>query len=329
MGQWLRIGISVGLSAFFLYFAVKDVEWAQAGRAIESANYLYVLPILMTSVWTLIVRAQRWRVFLRPLGVPPLRPLIAATNIGFMANMVLPGRVGEVIRPVLVSRRENLPLGGILATVLLERVFDLLMVVVILGVAMLAVPIDESIRSKGYFATALAVAMMAVIAVLRWQEARALAVVRAVAARLPETIGKHLYDLVVGFVKALEILNSPLEFLRASLWTVYVWLVIAVVNALGLAAFHLPIEATWLVTGIIAIAVAVPSAPGYVGTFQWGAVAALSMYHVPDGDALAFSLIHHLLQFFATVGAGVYSLWTENMSFREIEQVKKDDDQTA
>jgi hypothetical protein len=73
----------------------------------------------------LYIRAQRWRVLLRPVGTPFLRALVDATNIGFMANVLLPLRIGEIIRPVLLSRKERQPLGGILATIVLERIFDM------------------------------------------------------------------------------------------------------------------------------------------------------------------------------------------------------------
>lgn len=325
MGRTLRIVISVGLSAFFLYFAVRGVEWSQAFEALHRANYFLMVPVALVSIWTLIIRAQRWRIFLRPLGVPPLRSLVAATNIGFMANMVLPARVGEVIRPVLVSRREKLPIGGIVATVVLERIFDLVMVLLMFGVATLVVPIDPKFKDAGYGLTATAVAMIAVIVVLRWQEALALRLVRAVCDVLPKTIGRHAYDLIVGFVKALEILDSPMDFLRAFLWTMYLWAVIALANGFGLAAFHLPLESTLILSAIVAIAVALPSAPGYVGTFQLGCVAALTIFHVPEGDAIAFSIVHHLVQFFAVVAAGVYSLWTENMTFHDIEAAEEGD----
>src|SRR5207244_4063072 len=101
MSRTGRIVVSIVFSVGFLGFAVWGVNWREAAAALAKAHYLYVLPMAAVSLWTLYIRAQRWRVLLRPVGTPAMRTLVAATNIGFMANMVLPFRMGEVIRPVL------------------------------------------------------------------------------------------------------------------------------------------------------------------------------------------------------------------------------------
>lgn len=317
-----RIALSVGISIFFLAFAVRNVAWDQAVAALRGANYAYLPPLLAVSLWTLIVRAQRWRVFLKPLGVPPLRSLVAATNIGFMANMVLPLRAGEVIRPLLVSRREGVPFGGVMATILLERIFDMFTILLLFGVSVLLVPITQEAKSWGVMLTALAALVAVVVGLLRWQEERALRLARKICDLLPQRFGDPVYAFAAGFAKALEVLGSPGDFLRALVWSVYMWLVIASIYAFGLAAFHLPIVGAVIVTAVIAVAVSVPSAPGYIGSFQVGCIVGLAIFAVPKSDALAFSVVLHLAQFVVTVAAGLYSLWTENMSLREVESIE-------
>src|SRR5438045_3893962 len=135
MSRTLRIGLSLVVSAVFLGFAARGVNWHEAGEALARAHYWYVVPIFPITVWSLYIRAERWRVLLRPVGTPAMKTLVAATNIGFMANNVLPLRVGEVIRPLLVSRKEHEPLSGVLATVLLERIFDMFTILFLFGVS--------------------------------------------------------------------------------------------------------------------------------------------------------------------------------------------------
>src|SRR5512135_1259288 len=174
MSRTLRVALSVVVSAVILGFAVRKVDWAEAGAALAAAQYLYVLPMLAVSIWSLYIRAQRWRVLLRPLGNPAMRTLVAATNIGFMANMVLPLRMGEVIRPVLVSRKEKEPLSGILATVVLERIFDMFTIVFLFGVSAAAVSVSPEVRQWGYRLCVLAALIGGTVAFVRWQEALAL-----------------------------------------------------------------------------------------------------------------------------------------------------------
>lgn len=324
----VRIAIGVAVSALLLWLAVRDVDWAEALGALRSANYLYVAPMLPITVWTLYIRAQRWRVFLRPVGVPPLSTLVAATNIGFMGNMLLPLRIGEVVRPVLVSRRERLPLSGLLASILLERIFDMFTILFLFGVAALLVPMSAQVQQSGGVLTAIALAVAGAVILVRWQEQLALRIIRRACSVLPGRAGSGIYGFATGFVKALEILDSPRAFLLAFAWSLYLWLVIASIYLIGVLAFDLnvPLLVTSLVvTTVVAIAVSVPSAPGYIGAFQIGCVLGLAIFRIGESQAIAYSIVLHLAQFVGILLAGLYSLWTENMSFRDLGSAPTDD----
>ncbi len=329
-GRGFRIGLSVAVSAVFLAFAVRGVNWGEAIEALQRANYLYVIPMLPVTVWTLLIRAQRWRVFLRAVGVPPMRTLVAATNIGFMANMVLPLRIGEVVRPVLVSRREGLPLSGMLASVLLERIFDMFTILFLFGVSASLVTVSEQVRRWGVMLSVLAFAVGATVALVRWKEAQALGVAQRMCNLLPARLGEPAYHFVRGFVQALEMLDSPQAFLRAFGWSLYLWLAIALVYVFGFVAFGLPVSTSTLTaalvtTTIVAVAVSVPQAPGYIGAFQLGCVLGLAIFDIPRSEAMAYSIVVHLTQFVGCIAAGLYSLWTEGISLREVESVERSD----
>lgn len=332
MNRTVRIGLSIAISAIFLAIAVWNVDWRQAGTALARAHYVYVVPMLLVTVWTLYIRAQRWRLLLRPLGNPPMRTLVAATNIGFMANMVLPLRAGEVIRPVLLSRKENEPLGGVLATIVLERIFDMTMVLLLFGISFMAVPVSDDVRRWGYALTFLAVAVAATVAAIRWQEALALRLLSWAVVRMPERAAHHVDHFFRGFIRALEILDNPWTFLQAIGWSLYLWSVIASTYFWGLLAFDLPVP--WVVgalvtTSMIAVAVSAPSAPGFIGAFQVGCALALGLFGVSESDAFAYSVVVHLTQFVGTIAAGLYSLTREGMTFHQIEHVSEADDTTA
>ena len=324
----LRIALSVAISAVFLGFAVRGVDWNEALAAVASANYLWVVLMLPVTVWSLYIRAQRWRVFLHAVGVPPMRPLVSATNIGFLANMVLPLRIGVVVRPVLLSRRAALPLSGVLASVLLERIFDMFTILFLFGVSASLVTVSDQVRQWGWMLSGLAVAVGAVIVLIRVQERLALGIARRLSELLPERVGTPAYGFAEGFVKALEMLDSPAAYLKAFGWSLYLWLVIALVYVMGFWAFHLdvpPLRGGIVLTTLVAIAVSVPSAPGFIGAFQLGCVIGLRIFGVADSPALAYSIVVHLTQFVGCVAAGLYSLWSENISLREVEAVEQGD----
>ena len=331
-GRWLRIAVSVAMSALFLWLAVRGVHWEDAAAALRGANYVWVVLMLPVTVWTLFIRAQRWRVFLHDVGVPPLRPLVSATNIGFMANMVLPLRIGEVIRPVLLSRRAHLSLSGVLASVLLERIFDMFTILFLFGVSVSLVTVSDEVRQWGWMLTGLAVAVAAVIVLIRVQERLALRIARRLADLVPGQAGDSAYQFAEGFVRALEMLDSPMAYVKAFAWSLYLWIAISVVYVFGFWAFHMDVpelRGALVLTTLVAIAVSVPSAPGFIGSFQLGCVLGLRIFGVNESAALAFSLIVHLSQFVGVIGAGLYSLWVEGISFREVEAAEQGDDRTV
>ena len=326
MNRTLRIVLSVAISAVFLGFAIRKVDWGEAAAALAAAHYMYVLPMFGVTIWTLYIRAQRWRILLRPVGTPAMRTLVSATNIGFMANMVLPLRVGEVIRPVLVSRKENEPLSGILATVVLERIFDMFTILFLFGVSASLVAVSDQVRHWGYYLSGLAAAVAAAVIIVRWQEALALRILQLALRPLPAAIGAPVDNFFRGFVQALETLQSPLTFVQLLGWSLYLWLVIAAIYLLGILAFDIPaplLVGSITVSAIVAIAVSVPQAPGYIGSFQLGCTLSLAIFNVSQSHAIAYSIVSHLTQFAAVVAAGLYSLAREGMTMRQLEAVSE------
>jgi uncharacterized membrane protein YbhN (UPF0104 family) len=205
-------------------------------------------------------------------------------------------------------------------------------ILLLFGVSALLVQVSPEVRQWGFMLTLLALAVGGTVILIRWQERLALQLVRRVCDLLPTKIGTGISSFIGGFVKALEILDSPAAFLLALAWSLYLWLVIASIYLLGLIAFDLPVPwfvGSLVVTAVIAIAVSVPSAPGYIGSFQLGAVLALHIFGVAESQAVAYSIVLHVTQSIGVILAGVYSLWTQNMSLRELGSVQREDVETA
>jgi uncharacterized protein (TIRG00374 family) len=245
--------------------------------------------------------------------------------------MVLPLRIGEVVRPVLLSRMAKLPLSGVLASVLLERIFDMFTILFLFGVSASVVNVSDQVRQWGWMLSGLAGAVAAVIILIRLQEKLALRIARRLADLLPGQAGEQAYGFAQGFVHALEMLDSPMAYIRAFAWSIYLWMAISVIYVLGFWAFHMDVPAlrgALVMTTLVAIAVSVPSAPGFIGSFQLGCVLGLRIFGIDDSPALAFSLIVHLTQFVGVIGAGLYSLWVENISLREVEAAEQENVRT-
>lgn len=328
----VRIGLSIAISVVFLYIAARDVDWAKAMTALSAAHYVWVLPVIGVTIAQVYLRALRWRVLLRPFGPPSLRAINTANNIGFMANFILPLRAGEVIRPVLLSRSENIPLGGILATNVLERIFDMFTILLLFGITAAFLPISEHARSLGSVLVAVAFGVAAGVVFIRWQEKLALRLLDAVTSFLPENIRSALRNFLEGFTQALRVLDSPAEFIAITLWSIGIWVVVSFIFGFGLFMFDMPSFfplGQICVAALVAVAVSVPSAPGFLGSFQLGCTIALGLLGVDKDLALAYGLVIHVTQFIAVIAVGMYSLVSEGLSLKQMEEVSHQDADAA
>ncbi len=171
--RYFQLGLGVALSAICLYFALRGENWAAIGQELGRANYLYLVPMVPLGFYILYVRAQRWKVILDLASGArqPIMPIFSASAIGFMANMVLPLRVGEFARPYLVSRHTGIPLSTALATVVVERVLDLLVLFVFAVGVVLFSDVPQLVKQLAWMAGAVtAVSMGAAVVVSAQRE---------------------------------------------------------------------------------------------------------------------------------------------------------------
>jgi uncharacterized protein (TIRG00374 family) len=321
MSRAVRIAIGVAISVVALYFAFPPrSEWGHVREAFARVQYVYVVPLMLLSAYTIVIRCQRWRLLLRPLGDVPFLPLFSATCIGFFCNMVLPLRIGEVVRPVLLARRTKLPASSVLGSVLLERLLDMVTILGFLGTVVMLVPVSETIRRSGVAFLAFAVAVVTLVLALQRRHPLALRLMSGTFALLPATLRARADEAMHGFIDGLQGLGGAL--LRIALYSLFLWLTIASVFALGFIACGLPIP---LVSGgltlvtVVAGAVSAPSAPGFIGTFQAGCIVALALFGVDRADAIPYSFVVWATQWLAQIVLGVVFLLRENVSFRDIQ----------
>ncbi len=325
MRRWGRIAFGVVISAVALYFALPPrAEWASVRAAFERVQYGYLVPIAILSAYSVFVRCQRWRLLLRPVAPVPFMPLFSATCIGFFCNMVLPLRVGEVVRPVLLARRTGLPVSSVLGSVLLERLLDMLTILLFLGITVALVPVPDTIRRSGIAFVFFAAFAVALVAALQRRHPLALRLMNALFGRLPIAVSTRAEAALNGFIDGLQGVGGALFML--ALWSVYLWLVIAGVFAIGFVACGLPVPivsgAIGLVT-IVAGAVSAPSAPGFIGTFQAGCVLALALFGVSRADAIPYAFVVWAAQWLTQIVLGVVFLLRENVSFRDIQAAEE------
>jgi uncharacterized membrane protein YbhN (UPF0104 family) len=188
-------------------------------------------------------------------------------------------------------------------------------------------PVSDRVRGWGVSVTLGAVVVGLGLGFAGWQQKLVLDLFRRLLRLLPARLHGPLENFATGFLQALSVLDSPGAFVRATAFSLYIWSLIGVTNALGLLAFDLPVPLFFgaiAITPIVSLAVSVPSAPGFIGAYQLGCILALAIFGVNESRAIAYSIVMNLTTFVACTSAGMYSLWSEGLSFQDMEAASEE-----
>src|SRR5207245_676766 len=258
----------------------------------------------------------------------PLLPLWHATAIGFMAHNLLPVRAGEFARAYAAKQALPVRFTTALASVGVERVFDGLMLVGLLAVALAAPSFPHAATIGGtslaaiarggaaLFGAVLVIALLVVHRPAPW-----LALLRRVAhALLPGRLADRVTHVAEGLVAGLEVLKSPGRFVGVVAWSLLLWLVNGASFAICFQAFGLPVpaEGALLLQGIIGFGVALPSSPGFVGVFEAATRATLAVYGIGATRAVSYAVGYHLTTFLPITLLGLYSLSRMRLHLAEL-----------
>jgi uncharacterized protein (TIRG00374 family) len=315
----LLVGLAV--SAACLWFATRGTDWDAVGRVLLGAHLPWVAAAAALGVAALAIRAQRWRLILRPVATVPFGPSFSATAIGFAASSILPLRLGEFLRPALLARRVGFGISPAVSSVVLERLFDILFVVLCFLVLSLIYPLPADLRRAALLLGAVATGGFVVLLLAHRHRAWFERLLEGILAWLPAALARGVRPLATGFFDALGALESTHILGRvvaysALLWTANAMPFLFALLALGIAAPLVPAALASIV--IVAAFVFMPQAPGFLGTWQAGCVLALELFGVPKDLAVGYSLLTWMLQMLVNVGLGGVFMGREHLSLRQL-----------
>ncbi|MCA9771633.1 MAG: flippase-like domain-containing protein [Myxococcales bacterium] len=335
MSKAIKAIAGIVISAVFLYFAFRGLDFQEVWTHMQSANYFWLGAVALATLYANWVRAQRWDHFFRHLKRIPMGSLFSSTMVGMAANNVLPLRIGEVVRAVSISKKEReIPLPTAFTTILLERMFDMVMVLIFLGLTLALVPIPESAGAQVAQAAKLlgAIAGVVVVAILFLFFKQELMVrwIDRLVDFLPARVGAPARHMFHAFVGGLHALTDRRQLLYLLAYSVWLWLMLGAAFAFGALAMNLhgAYGVPFVVGGIatvtlVAIFIMVPSAPGFVGPFQLGCVAALSIFGVPKAEAAAYGVLVHIFQYMPITIVGAIYFVREGLSLSEVQHAEQ------
>lgn len=304
--QRRTIALSLLVSAAFLFLAFRNVPLADLGAALRRVHAGWLVVTIAISLMIMLFRTWRWQLELRPLERVPFGQLWVVTAVAYMAINLLPVRLGEVVRPWLLSRRSSVSMSNVVGNLVVEKTMDAVvtLLVILAGLATIE-NLPPWVRTGARVPAVGAVILVALVLLLYWRGEAF--VDRKLLRFLPERFGGAVKRITGAIVAGMRVLPNPRLVLAVFLVSVLLWSLPILSSYVMMRAFEfqLPFSAAVVVFIFIGFGTALPNVPGMLGPYQYACILALGLFGIPQADALAYGLVLNAVQFLSIVGQGL------------------------
>ncbi|HCR71381.1 MAG TPA: TIGR00374 family protein [Anaerolineae bacterium] len=326
MKKW-QFWLGVFISILFIWLALRGLKLDEFWSTVKGAKFIWLLPaigVYFIGVW---IRAWRWHYLLKPIKEIPTKTMFPITTIGYMGNNIYPARAGEVLRAVILKRKEGVPVSASLATIIVERIFDgvVMLAFVFVNLSELAKLTSASgfvgniqqvaIIGTGVFIGALIIFLLAAM----FPQVTAKLGLWVIEKFTPQRFHQRIISIMNKFLDGLASLRSPLNVLMVFITSIIIWLLETGKYWFVMHAFDFQVSffALMLMNGIVNLATTIPSAPGYIGTFDAPGIAVLTAYGVSQATAAGYTLTLHVALWLPITLLGAYYLAREGIKWSD------------
>jgi uncharacterized protein (TIRG00374 family) len=314
---WLGVLISVVFVALALRGLKLDEVWA----GLRAANYLWLLPGVAVYFVGVIVRTWRWHYLLKPLKDVSVRKLFPVVVIGYMGNNVYPARAGELLRAYVLKRNETVSVSASLATIVVERIFDGLVMLLFVFVALPTAPfLTDTLRATVIIGSLVFCGALIVFLLLAARPALAARVYNPLIDRLvPERFREPLRGFIDRFMTGLASLRDLRHVVMVFFTSILIWLLETVKYWFVMHAFNFEVSffTLMLMNGVVNLATTLPAAPGYIGTFDTPGIEVLAAFGVNRALATAYTLVLHAALWLPITLLGFYFMARESIRWSD------------
>lgn len=330
-----KFWVGIIISVVFLYLFLKDIDWDSLWKVLRSISLFWVFLSGFLNLITFVIRAYRWKFFFKRENRAPFSSLFSATSIGFMANTVLPLRIGEIVRAVMLGQKENIPKTTCFATLVVERLFDLLSILFFFALFITFSGLPEGVNGAekdfmtginiaGYTAGVMSFCVILVVIFLRFQTELTLRIIGWFLKPFSAGLRESILEFVASFINGLDILKDFGALVSTTLLSLLIWLITITQSYVLFFGFGMELQfshATILLV-VIALSVMVPAAPGFVGTFHYACSVTLTLMAIEPTIAKGYAIVAHVMSMLPITIVGFLFMWWENISILELQ--KKD-----
>jgi uncharacterized protein (TIRG00374 family) len=314
--RW-QFWLGIAVSTVFLLWALQGLDLKQVFEYLQRGNYLWLIPSVAVYFLAVLVRTWRWDYLLRPLKRISIRRLFPVVVIGYMGNNIFPFRIGELLRAYVLKRNEDVSISSSLATIVVERIFDGLTMLLFVFVALPTVPsLPNELRAIVIVGGVLFLGALVVFLFLAAKPNVAARIYNPLIDHLlPQRYGVKLRGFIERFILGLAALRDVRQVFMIFFTSVLIWLLETVKYWFVMHAFDMQLSffTLMLMNGIVNLSTTLPAAPGYIGTFDAPGIAVLIAFGVVRELATAYTLVLHaalwlpitLLGFFFMIREGL------------------------
>ena len=295
------------ISFIFLYFTFSEVNFSNIGLQLKEVNPKFLLYALIVCLLNLYLRSLRWGYILRSTFIFNQKFLFPVSSIGIAAITILPLRLGEIVRPLLISKNSNINFSSALASIVFERILDTFMILTLLFIVIFFSSVPDWVYNAGLGLLFLISLIFLMIIFVYFNKDKTEAIFSKLSIIFPDKFVGSAQRIFNSFFKGLDILSKPLDIFITVLISIFIWLSYGLIVYLMFSfhSFDLPIIAAYSVVVLTFLATSLPAAPGFLGTFQYGCFLALTGYGVSVDAAAFFSLSYYLVMIGMSVLLGL------------------------
>lgn len=329
MRRRLAFAIGILVSGIFLWLAFRNADLASLAASLKTAEPVWAAPFLVALFTFYWLKSSRWMHLLSPAGEVRSRELFPIVMIGYAGTAVLPMQMGEFVRAYIASRRYSLPYSLVLGSIGMERIFDLLTILALLGtVFATGQKTPDSLIAAGYVIAAITLFGLALAVALVTHTRHVIAAVRVLLGPLPARFSDFVLKQLETASRGLQSVTQPRLLLQISLNSILQWGLMGICIWMSLLALDIQVPISGIVLVLVAtiVGISLPTSPGYVGNIQLAFVVALQPFGITAEDAIAASIFYHLLAYLAVVITGFGFLHRMGLGIFEIQAKASESD---
>lgn len=340
MKKHRQLVIGLAIASLAVYFTLRNVSMTELLESFKTVRYVYLIPAALLSVATYVGRAYRWQVLASPLKQMKVWDMFSPMMVGFMGN-ILPARAGEVLRAYLLGKKQNVPFTGAIATIVVERLFDLIMLLLLFawilifhgdvfnsGVSWAGMSLHDMASKFGILCSAVIAFLIFFVYMLVYRKNRLISVVQAISRPLPQKWHDKIEHLIGTFSEGLLVARDMAALTKITFYSFVTWLFIVLSYYPYYWAYGIQnksLGSLLLLVVMVCILITVLPTPAFLGSFQAGILIALhEIMHETEVVAVSFGMVAWGVNFLVLVGMGVYFILHDHLSVGQLVAMEKE-----